>query len=112
MSSPCLRFHELRGAPSLLLHRAPRHSRCVRGALSRAEARTAAVFLQRRPEEQRLEQAAAAVLLPALLHLSLLASPSAAAVQLTAEQPLYDGAKIVSSELRPKLSHKLTDFEE
>jgi hypothetical protein len=109
MASPQLRFHELRSCSALHHHRA-RPFACARGANVVSGAVTAGPdgFLQR-PKEL-LQQAAAAVLIPAVLNLSQLSNASA--VELTAAQPIYDGAKIVSSELRPKLSQKLADFEE
>ena len=105
MASPQLRFHELRSCSALHHHRA-RPFACARGALSGNVTDGGPDGFLQRPKEL-LQHAAAAVL---VLNLSQLSNASA--VELTAAQPIYDGAKIVSSELRPKLSQKLADFEE
>jgi hypothetical protein len=103
MLSPKLRFHDLS------FHAPPSSLRCthLRSALTRTE--HAAADVLQRPNLQ--QQAAAALLLPALLMNLYIVEP-AASFELSAANPVYDGAKLVSSELRPKLSQKIAQFEE
>jgi hypothetical protein len=141
MVQQLVRFHELARSDVPSRQRPSRPAvavRCVSGRFQTSDEHVQQI----KPIQRSMAQAAAGVLLPALLHVSAV-FPASAAVELSPSNPLVsplssavhvswkisphkpwsvmtfpslrvqnDGAKIVSSELRPKITKQLQEFEE
>ena len=107
-----LRFHELQ-RPGSRHHQQNRVIARSLRTVARAQPRTPADRSEHVPAPAlaALLRAASGVVLPAVLALTVAAAPACAAVELSAQHPLYDGAKIISSQQRPELAERLSEFE-